>query len=154
MHPPVLICAPPPSCWFIFPSCLPLLAMCPSCPGKVSPFLSIIPYVNASVCWWNGILISGIVGIVIDGIVCIVFCMFLLPPVLLICPFHIFVNASLCLMSYWCVPTSDFPSVDRSIDRSIVQLIGEYQCMGFEIETTCPCHHRFMSIYRHPRLRW
>ena len=66
-------------------------------PVDMSPFLSMLPSVNAFVCWQKAILTTGIVGIVIGGIFGIVFCLFLQPSILLMCPF---------CMSYQCIPLS------------------------------------------------
>ena len=66
-------------------------------PVDMSPFLSMLPSVNAFVCWQKAILTTGIFGIVIGGIFGIVFCLFLQPSILLMCPF---------CMSYQCIPLS------------------------------------------------
>ena len=41
-----------------------------------------------------------------------------------------------------------FPSVDIFNDQPINRLIGEYWCLGFEIDTTCPRHCWFVSFDR------
>ena len=122
------------------------------CPVDMSAFISMLHSVNYFFCLWKEILIAGIVGIMIAGSVGVVFCMFLKPSVLLMPPLY---------LSCKCVPLPAFllmctsllfvPSlIYRSIDRSINQLIGEYWCLGFEIDTTCPRHRRFVSINWRP----
>ena len=94
---PPYLYAPPPSCWRVFPSCLPLLSTRSYCPSNLSPFLSILPSDNDLVCWWNGLLINEIFGIVISGIFGIVFYLFLQPSVLLMHPFCL---SCQCVMLY------------------------------------------------------
>ena len=110
------------------------------------------PFYQLFFCWWKTILISGIVGIVISGIVGILFCLFLQSSVLLMRPF--------CL-SYQCVMMYDVLLMCPSlrffllfIYRFIRRLVGEYWCLEFEIDTTCPCHCQFVFVNRHPHLCW
>ena len=59
-------------------------------------------------------------------------------------------NASWCLLYYLCVPPS--ARFFRLINQFIDQSIGEYWCMGFEIDTTRSRHRRFVSVDRRLRV--
>ena len=128
---------------------VPLISVSVLWPVYTSPYLLFLPSINPFVCWWKSIFISGIVWIVIAGIVGSVFCLFLQPYVLLMRPFCLSLQSvplsdDLLMCPFLC---SVIPLIYWSIYQLIYRSQGEYWCLGFEIDTTCP-----VTIYLCPSI--
>ena len=124
------------------------------CPVDASPFLSMLPSVNVFLMFMEINIDSWDYGILIAGIFGIMFCLILQPSALLMCHFCL---SCQCIPPYavllMCTSLRFFlPLIYQPINRSINRSIGEYLCLGFEIDTTCPHHRQFFSVDRRPNL--